>query len=76
MILQQSSSSPSYSECFLPFLEAGGEVTGEMISAGTGEYFFLAECYLWYSWKTLRKTRAKNNRKPKLNSFEGWYFFE
>lgn len=40
MILQQSSSSPSYSECFLPFLEAGGEVTGEMISAGTGEYFF------------------------------------
>jgi hypothetical protein len=41
MILQQSSSSPSYSECFLPFLEAGGEVTGEMISAGTGEYFFL-----------------------------------
>ena len=40
MILQQSSS-PSYSECFLPFLEAGGEVTGEMISAGTGEYFFL-----------------------------------
>lgn len=41
MILQQSSSSPSYSECFLPFLEAGGEVTGEMTSAGTGEYFFL-----------------------------------
>lgn len=26
---------------FLPFLEAGGEVTGEMITAGTGEYFFL-----------------------------------
>ena len=41
MILQQSSSSPSFSECFLPFLGAGGEVTGEMISAGTGEYFFL-----------------------------------
>ncbi len=41
MILQQSSSSPSYSECFLPFLEAGGEVTGEMTSAGTGEYYSL-----------------------------------
>ena len=41
MILQQSSSSPSYSECFLPFLEVGGEVTGEMITVGTGEYFFL-----------------------------------
>ena len=40
MILQQSSSSPSFSECFLPFLGAGGEVTGEMTSAGTGEYFF------------------------------------
>ena len=35
MILQQSSSSPSFSECFLPFLGAGGEVTGEMTSAGT-----------------------------------------
>ena len=76
MILQQSSLFPSSSESVLPFLDAGGEVTGEMISAATGEYFFVAECYLWYSWKTLRKTRAKNNRKPKLNSFEGWYFFE